>query len=149
VEAVLNLMNRDNSSNYNLYFSFSHDTDIVPMVPALGIFPSPRDDPMPWDKYDQDRVFWTTSIVPMGGHVVVERLECGPSDTRVRVVVNERVQRVPGCSELDAPGGVAGSGVYRLDEFERVVRSRWDQGFCEACAAGAEGCIESISFFES
>lgn len=138
VEAVIDLMKQE-SSNQNLYFSFSHDTDIVPMIPALGIFPSPVKDPLPWDTYDADRVFWTTSIVPMAGHIVVERLQCGKGDTRVRVVVNGRVQGVPGC---DTQG-------CRLDEFESIVKGRWEKGFCEACAPDRVECVDKISFFGS
>jgi hypothetical protein len=72
----------------------------------------------------------------MAGHIVVERLECG--DTRVRVVVNERVQVVPGCDT---------SGICRLEEFENVVKARWGKGFCETCAPGRTDCIDKISFF--
>lgn len=111
------------------------------MIPALGIFPSPTDNPLPWDRYDETRVFWTTSIVPMGGHVVVERLQCG-KDVKVRVVVNERVQAVPGC---DTP---TEDGICGLEEFERVVKSRWKGGFCETCAPGRLECVDNISFFE-
>lgn len=150
VNAVLDLMNRNTSSNHNLYFSFSHDTDIVPIIPALGIFPAPNKHPLPWDTYDSDRVFWTTSIVPMGGHVVVERLDCSrdsqETDTRVRVLVNGRIQSVPGCMEIDS---FKGTGVYSLDEFEKVVRGRWEKRFCDLCGDGMEGCVDGISFYES
>jgi acid phosphatase len=110
----------------------------------LGIFPAPNTSPpLPWDKYDGNRVFWTTSIVPMGGHIVIERLQCpGTQQQQVRVVVNERVQSVPGCE-----GGV--DGMCALEEFERVVTGRWTGGgFCEVCAPGNETCVDGISFYE-
>ena len=102
---------------------------------------------MPWEEYDKDRVFWTTSIVPMGGHIVIERLQCG-SDTRVRVVVNGRVHEVPGCTSSNSKNP-RDHGICALDEFERVVRSRWDKGFCATCAPNRPECIDKISFFES
>lgn len=141
MDAVLTLMSRNTTSNHNLYFSFSHDTDIVPIVPALGIFPG---DPLPWDTYDADRVFWTTSVVPMGGHIVVERLDCG--DTRVRLVVNGRVQLI---NDLADSTELTALGVYQLDAFTKAVRGKWEQGFCEACANGTEECIDGISFYDS
>jgi acid phosphatase len=117
----------------------------VPIVPALGIFPPPNKDPMPWDKYDAERVFWTTSIVPMGGHVVVERLDCN-SDIRVRVVVNGRVQPIPGCN---APADQAALGICQLEQFEQIVKGRWEKTFCEACAPDQPECVNSISFYEA
>src|ERR1700721_1974154 len=106
------------------------------MVPALGIFPAPNQDPLKWDEYDQDRVFWTTSIVPMAGHIVIERLQCN-SNIKVRVVVKGRPQEVSGCTKSTStdPRDYA---VYSLDEFERVVRGRWGKGYCEICAPNQE-----------
>ena len=119
------------------------------MIPALGIFTSPNKNPLPWDSYDANRAFWTTSIVPMGGHIVVERLQCqksggdtgNPPDIRVRVLVNEKVQGIPGCK---------GAGeTCLLDEFERLVKGRWKKSFCETCAMTYVDCVDDISFFEA
>jgi acid phosphatase len=114
------------------------------MVPALGIFPSPHDNPLPADTYDSDRVFWTTAIVPMGGHIVIERLDCGSSGPQVRVLVNERIQSVPGCESAKT----LGVGLCDLNQFETIVKGRWDTTFCEACAPDEPDCVDSISFFE-
>jgi acid phosphatase len=114
----------------NIYISFSHDTDIVPIIAALGITP---DKPLPWDKY-ADRVFWTTSVVPMGGHIVVERLHC--PDPHVRVLVNGRLQSM----SWDE------SGIYPLNDFIAQVRGKWNGTFCDAC--GNVDCVNDIDFFE-
>jgi hypothetical protein len=115
------------------------------VVPALGIFTSPKD-ALPWDSYDLDRVFWTTSIVPMGGHIVVERLDCDGTPT-VRVVVNGQTQAVSGCDTvINAPPDAY--GLCSLDQFESVVRGRWEKSFCEACAPDQPECVDNISFFE-
>ena len=79
----------------------------------------------------------------MSGHIVVERLECD-SETKVRVVVNGRPQTIPGCDTL-----LGQNGICLLDEFERVVRSRWKKSFCENCAPNQPECVDKISFFES
>jgi len=106
------------------------------MIPALGIFASPHDNPLPWDSYDADRVFWTTSIVPMAGHIVLERLSCDEKNNKVRVVVNGQTQVVPGCA-AECP----------LEDFERIVTSRWGKSFCEICAQGDQTCVNGITFY--
>ena len=78
----------------------------------------------------------------MGGHIVVERLTCD-NDIRVRVLVNEVVQKIPGCHE------VGGEGIYDLNEFQKVIKGRWEKGFCETCAMTYTDCVDKISFFES
>ena len=80
----------------------------------------------------------------MAGHIVVERLQCaGTDEQQVRVMVNERLQSVPGCE------GGEGDGMCGLGEFERVVKGRWtDGGFCDVCAPGNEGCVDGISFYQ-
>jgi hypothetical protein len=116
------------------------------MIPALGIFPTSNPDPLPWTSYDKDRVFWTTSIVPMGGHIIIERLQCG-EETNVRVIVNGRTHQVPGCPESDSKDPRE-TGLCGLEQFESVVKGGWEKGFCEVCAPGDGGCVDGISFFE-
>ena len=119
---------------------------MVPMIPALGIFPTSNPDPLPWNSYDKDRVFWTTSIVPMGGHIIIERLEC-KDDLKVRVIVNGRTHEVPGCTTSKA-SDPAEVGLCRLEQFVEVVKERWEKGFCEVCAPGQGDCVDGISFVE-
>jgi len=110
------------------------------MISALGIFQSPHENPLPWDSYDSKRIFWTTSIVPMAGHILLERLACG-SQTNVRVLVNGKTQPIPGCKSDE-------SEMCELSEFERVIKARWEKSFCEVCAPGMAECVDGISFFE-
>jgi hypothetical protein len=72
----------------------------------------------------------------MGGHIVIERLQC--KETRVRVVVNGKVHQVPGC---DSQG-------CTVSDFERIVKGRWKTGYCEACAPNDVGCVDRIAFYE-
>jgi hypothetical protein len=113
------------------------------MISALGIFQSPHNNPLPWDSYDSKRVFWTTSIVPMGGHIVLERLQCR-SETNVRVLVNGKTHEIPGCES----SSIQQYGLCELNEFERVIKSRWEKSFCDVCAPGITECVNNISFFE-
>lgn len=158
VDSLLDLLNRNHSSNGDLYFSLfaslweishvsSHDTDIVAMVTALGIFPEDQDDIMRWDKYSKHRPFKSVSIVPMGGHIIIERLQCSET-TSIRIIINNRIQEIPNCKLL-YPKHNGYKGVYPLVEFERVTRRRWNNTFCEMCdPSGTEGCIDKISFYQ-
>ena len=83
----------------------------------------------------------------MGGHIIIERLQCG-EDIKVRVIVNGRTHEVPGCMKSDSKDPME-MGLCDVGEFERVVKGRWEKGFCEVCAPGQGDCIEGISFFES
>jgi hypothetical protein len=115
----------------------------VPVIPALGIFPAPNSDPLPWDKYDDKRAFWTTSIVPMGGHVVIERVECDDK-TYARILVNGKTHQLTNC-----PSPMKNTGLCELSDFERIIKSSWEKSFCEVCAPEQTECIAEISFFES
>lgn len=85
----------------------------------------------------------------MGGHIIIERLQCG-EDTKVRVIVNGRTHPVPGCTESGSKRvDESEVGVCGMEEFERVVSARWDKRFCEVCAPGEGDCVDGISFFES
>ncbi|ANB12835.1 acid phosphatase PHO11 [Sugiyamaella lignohabitans] len=90
--ATLSLLNDPNAGK--LFFSFCHDTNITPVLVALGLF-VPKND-LPLDHVDFHSIYKSGNFVPMGGHLVLERLECNatsqfPKGTYVRTVVNEAV----------------------------------------------------------
>lgn len=67
-----------NESSNDVYFSFVHDGDIVPVLAALGIFDeasSPTN--LPSDHMKSDRHWRTSDVVPMGGRLIFERIGCG------------------------------------------------------------------------
>ncbi|GAB7345496.1 hypothetical protein MBLNU457_3816t1 [Dothideomycetes sp. NU457] len=110
-----------------LFFSFVHDGDIVPFVAALDLFPEPAG--LPTSHIASDRNWRTSTIVPMGGRIILERLACrvghshGDSERDseeqhyVRVIVNDAIVAVPGCNGETRRG-------CRLDAFADLVEKR-------------------------
>ena len=136
----------------------SHDTDIVAIITAMGIFPDHQDDIMRWDKYNKHgSIFKSTSIVPMGGHIIIERLECEEQEqdthpASIRIIINGRIQEIPDCIPLHGTDKRY-RGVYSLPHFEEIIKRKWNRNtFCEMCGLGPgtnnSACINKISFYE-
>ena len=80
-----------------LYADFTHDLFIVAVLNAIGLFNDyDSQGPDPLHK-DPRRTFNIAHIVPFAARVVTERLQCG-SETRVRILVNDRPQPLPMCT---------------------------------------------------
>ncbi|KAI4721719.1 phosphoglycerate mutase-like protein [Aureobasidium sp. EXF-10727] len=157
LNATANLLSSGVSAG-PLFFSFVHDGDILPLLSALDLFPSAED--LPTDRAPEDRVWKTSSIVPMGGRIEFERMVCPyvychsnaplyPNhvycdpphhEPYVRVVVNDGVVPIPGCD--DGPGKSC-----PLAAFERRVMLRgWEVGdFGKLCGL-EEGAADKITF---
>ncbi|KAK6466044.1 secretory acid phosphatase [Scheffersomyces coipomensis] len=102
--ASLTLLNQGPSAG-KIFFNFCHDTNITPILAALGLF-TPEND-LPVDRIAHDSVYKSTNFVPMGGHLVLERLVCNKTSvhaagTYVRSLVNEVV--IPRVDCQDGPG---------------------------------------------
>jgi acid phosphatase len=84
----------------DVYFSFVHDGDLVPMLAALQIFDEKTVvQELPTDRVKPDRQWVTSDVVPMGGRVVFERIACWEQDQRqryVRVFINDGLMKLPG-----------------------------------------------------
>ncbi|PYH92328.1 acid phosphatase [Aspergillus ellipticus CBS 707.79] len=99
VNATLSLLREGPSSN-SLFFNFAHDSNITPIITALGIA-------TPSENLTVDQVAFGTrwnihDIVPMGGRLTIERLNCAdsalaPAGPFVRLVLNEAVVPLQGC----------------------------------------------------
>ncbi|OAA66491.1 3-phytase B [Niveomyces insectorum RCEF 264] len=103
--ASLTLLNEGPDKTGKLFFNFCHDTNITPVLAALGIS-SPADD-LPLDHIPFPNDYNTGNIVPMGGHLTIERLTCNATSvsvpgTYVRLILNEAVVPYTGCQ--DGPG---------------------------------------------
>ncbi len=104
-----------------LYADFSHDNTMVSIYSALGLF---RQLLLPGQKLDPHhpsmlRTWILSNMVPFGGRMVVEKLECTraaalPAVTFVRILVNDAVQPLEFC------GGIGG-----LCELHGFVESQW------------------------
>lgn len=157
LNATTNLLSNGTSAG-SLFFSFVHDGDILPLLSALHLFPSAED--LPTDRAPEDRLWRTSSIVPMGGRVEFERMVCPQvychsnaplypnhvycnpphPEPYVRVVVNDGVVPIPGCD--DGPGKSC-----PLAAFERKVMLRgWEVGDFGRLCELEEGAADKITF---
>ncbi|RFU25358.1 hypothetical protein B7463_g10969, partial [Scytalidium lignicola] len=104
VNASLVLLNKGPSIG-KIWFNFCHDTNITPVIAALGIVTPSKH--LPTDQVAWGNPWSTGNIVPMSGHIVLERLSCNataisPKGTFVRAVLNEAVVPFPTCQ--NGPG---------------------------------------------
>ncbi|RAL11045.1 putative MFS transporter [Aspergillus homomorphus CBS 101889] len=83
-----------------LFFSFVHDGDIAPFLTALDVMKDPKYDPaLPVTHVARDRVWRTSSVMPMGGRIVLERMTClsevagadGTAESYLRVSINDKI----------------------------------------------------------
>ncbi|KAK9358096.1 histidine phosphatase superfamily [Lipomyces starkeyi] len=128
----------------NLFFSFAHDGDIVPLVGTLGLFP--EIEPLPPTHVPDNRNWKLSSVVPMGGRVIFERVSCasniGARRIGVRILVNDGVVPVPGCQSETSDGGIC-----PLDVFVKLVDQKGEEvgQFDEVCGLN-EGLGRRPSF---
>ncbi|KAJ5683281.1 acid phosphatase aph 3-phytase phyB [Penicillium macrosclerotiorum] len=99
--ASLTLLNEGPKKAHPLYFNFAHDTNITPILAALGILVPDED--LPLDRIPFGNPYSTGDIVPQGGHLTIERLSCdatalSDAGTYVRLVLNEAVVPFKKCT---------------------------------------------------
>ncbi|KAK9469436.1 histidine phosphatase superfamily [Lipomyces arxii] len=102
-----------------LFFSFAHDGDIVPLIGTLGLFP--ETDHLPHTHMPESRSWKLSSVVPMGGRIVLERVRHG-SQIGVRILVNDGVVVMPGCESETTPAGIC-----PLSKFVAIVDEKGKQ----------------------
>jgi acid phosphatase len=104
--ASLKLLNQGPEEAGSLYFSFTHDGNITPVLAALDIFVPEHDLPLDSIPF-QKNGYNAADFVCMGGHLTIERLACNKTSvadagTYVRLIVNEAVVPLDDCQ--DGPG---------------------------------------------
>ncbi|KAL4962495.1 allantoate permease family MFS transporter [Aspergillus stella-maris] len=63
-----------------IFFSFVHDGDISPLLDALDILKDDKyDSELPTTHRAKDRIWRTSTAMPMGGRIIVERMTCQTS----------------------------------------------------------------------
>lgn len=88
--ATLNILEQDADEQHKIYFTFSHETNILMYLTAVGLF-NPHHD-LDWKAIQVDHKWRTSQIVPMGTRVALERLSCGDKSKKfVRFIVNGAV----------------------------------------------------------
>ncbi|KAL3473496.1 histidine phosphatase superfamily [Aspergillus californicus] len=114
----------------HLFFSFVHDGDIAPLLAVLDIMKDPKYDPsLPVTHRATDRVWRTSSALPMGGRIILERMTCSSSqdnengDTAfLRVNINDKIVPLPYCKS--GPG----YSCPLLEFIEHVARRKLEVG---------------------
>jgi acid phosphatase len=101
------------------FFSFTHDSDMIPTFNMLDLF---HDDiPLPTTHVVKSRKWKTSQMVPMGGRLVIERLSCEDSKSQrspyVRLNINDGIVALPGCKS--GPGSSC-----PLNEFVSMMEQR-------------------------
>ncbi|KAK9367749.1 histidine phosphatase superfamily [Lipomyces kononenkoae] len=115
-----------------ILFDSAHDGDLVPLVGTLDLFP--EDQPLPSTHVPDARNWTLSSVVPMGGRVVFERVSCaskiGSPSIWVRILVNDGVVPIPGCESETIDGGLC-----PLDQFIKIVDKKGQEvgHFDEIC----------------
>ncbi|KAL4794351.1 histidine phosphatase superfamily [Aspergillus venezuelensis] len=88
-----------------MFFSFVHDGDISPFLDALDIFKNKKYDPeLPITHRAKDRIWRTSTAMPMGGRIILERMTCQTSSNGasrhgpfVRVNINDKIVPLQYC----------------------------------------------------
>ncbi|KAJ5560313.1 multiple inositol polyphosphate phosphatase [Penicillium frequentans] len=123
-----------------MFLSFAHDGDIVPILTALGVLSEIGESPLPPSYLVADRLWRTSSVLPMGGRVIVERLTCSDKkDKFIRININDRVVPLPLCRS--GPGSSCS-----LDDFIRYVNSQEVSFGDYGQACGLKDHAERITF---
>ncbi|KAH3663675.1 hypothetical protein OGAPHI_005076 [Ogataea philodendri] len=119
VNATLTLFEQGSDQlNQSLWFSFSHDTDLLYFMNALGILDHQATD-LSLHHIDFARWFRTSELIPMGARIVLERIKDSTGQVYVRVLVNDAVIPIPKCTE--GPGYSC-----PLAELRKIFDSRLD-----------------------
>ncbi|GLB18587.1 acid phosphatase pho5 [Aspergillus tubingensis] len=120
LNATLTLLQQGPSSSGPLFFNFAHDSNITPIITALGI--ATPTTPLNRTRIPFPPSAWSVQdIVPMGGRLTIERMNCtdsvlAPGGIFVRLVLNEAVVPLENCQS--GPGYSC-----PLDEYADVVGS--------------------------
>ena len=116
-----------------MYFSFVHDGDIVPVLATLGIYSGDRaanhrikedndaQQPfLPSHRRKRNRAWKTSDVVPMGGRVLLERLQCqgdprdlSQSDRYLRLLINDAVVPLRASDNDSRDQDLVTMGVFR------------------------------------
>jgi acid phosphatase len=129
------------------YFSFTHDSDVVSILSTLGLFLDGPNRKLPATRFEPERSWRMSQVVPMGGRIVFERLVCIPDDAQpeskgifIRLNVNDGIVAVPGCAR--GPGLTC-----PLKDFLGMLDEKLDEAgsFVKACGL-PEGSPAHIEF---
>lgn len=106
LNATLDLLSQ--ASTDGVYFSFVHDSNMISLLTALGIYSMDHllgrgeiradvggGSNLPTDRIVSNREWRTSDLVPMGGRIIIERLRCEESggvdqnQAYIRLIIND------------------------------------------------------------
>ncbi|EXJ82244.1 hypothetical protein A1O3_06057 [Capronia epimyces CBS 606.96] len=125
----------------SMSWNFAHDAYITPVLAALGLdVPS---SPLPNNTIPFPNPYNAADMVPMGGHLVLERLTCNATamssaGTFVRAVINEAVVPWPKCQS--GPGFSC-----PFSNFTAIVNAA--PSFVETCEVAKRGFPQYLDFW--
>ena len=122
-------------------WNFAHDAYITPILAALDLDVPAT--PLPNDSIPFPNPYNVADMVPMGGHLVLERLSCNATAMSsagifVRAVINEAV--VPWTKCQSGPGFSC-----PLDSFASIVEKV--PNFVKACGVAKAGFPQFLNFW--
>ena len=125
----------------SMSWNFAHDAYITPVLAALGL--NVPASPLPNNSIPFPNPYNSADLVPMGGHLVLERLSCNATAMSspgmfVRAVLNEAVVPWPQCQS--GPGFSCS-----LDKFAGIVGQI--PSFVETCGVAKAGYPEYLDFW--
>jgi acid phosphatase len=161
LNATMHLLRQGGAKAGELFFSFVHDGDIVPLLAALDLLPQTPH--LPTTHVLHNRTWRTSDVVPMGGRIIFERLICparqacwdnaaygypnhvyceaAREEVFVRINVNDGAVGMPGCDS-------GPSGSCALEDFVARVKRRGDEagdfkGMC-GLSEDTEGSVDFL-----
>lgn len=141
VNATAALLGQDSEDVGSLFFSFTHDSDVLRYLTALGLYDD--DEPLPVDRIEFNKNFKVSDIIPMGARLITERLSCynetsEVDDTYVRLILNDQVLPFGECTS--GPGFSC-----PLEEYLDIVADRHVE-FDAPCSKNTS-TPDSLSFY--
>lgn len=138
-----------NETSEDVYFSFVHDGDIVPVLATLQILDERRElQELPTSHIKEDRRWRTSDVVPMGGRLIFERIACeqgtktSSKEHFVRLFINDGLIELPGLPSVQHI-----EHAVSLAEFQDFITSRGEffGDFREVCSL-PEDAADRITF---
>lgn len=124
VDAMIQLFDQKETAQ-NLFFSFTHDTELLYFMSAIGLFEYQTEE-LRTGNMNYARFFKTSELTPMGARIVVERYTV-QGEKFVRLLLNDAVIPIPECQ--DGP-----ISTCKLSTLAAIVRKKMEQAdFVEEC----------------
>lgn len=137
VDAMVKLFD-EKETKQNLFFSFTHDTELLHFMKALGIFEHQIHELSTRD-IDFARFFKTSELVPMGARIIIERYTI-KGNRYIRVLINNAVIPIPECQNGPAY-------TCKLSKFKALLNEKLQAGTFEDKCRITEERPKQLTFY--